>query len=84
MLGGTVDNFQGNAVDPAWSVELVEAATSTGTVTSGVAVASGRNGLWTADSYAADNVTRAEGIFGGFNAHFTGGHAAGAFATRKD
>ena len=26
---------------------------------------------------------RPTGIFGGFNAHFTDGHAAGAYATRK-
>ena len=84
MLSGTVDNFQGNAVDPDWTVELREAPVTVGGVanTVGVTVASGENGVWSASSYGAATA-RPVGIFGGFNAHFSDGHAAGAYATRK-
>ena len=82
MLGGTVDNFQGNAVDSTWSVILERTAVVTGAVAAGLTTATGRNGAWSATSYGTDTA-RPVGIFGGFNAHFSDGHAAGAYATRK-
>ena len=48
----------------------------------GMTTASGDDGLWSATGYGAMGA-RPTGIFGGFNAHFTDGHAAGAYATRK-
>ena len=47
----------------------------------GKTVATGRDGEWTAQAYGAES-ERPTGIFGGFNAHFSDGHAAGAYATR--
>ena len=82
LLGGTVDNFQGNAVDPLWTVRFERMVVANGGVELGRTVASGRDGTWTADSYGAANA-RPVGIFGGFNAHFSDGHAAGVYATRK-
>ena len=84
LLGGTVDNFQGNAVDPLWTVRFDRTAVdTTGAVAAGRTDASGdRDGIWTADSYGAIDA-RPVGIFGGFNAHFLDGHAAGVYATRK-
>ena len=95
-LGGTVDNFQSpdnpDAVDPTWSVKLKGAGTSTaatvdpaaGNLTAaGEAKGSGQAGAWTAQSYGATD-ERPTGIYGGFNAHFTDGTVAGAYATRKD
>ena len=93
-LGGTIDNFQGNAIDPddKWTVELerrVFTADGTadgaqGSFTEGKTVASGRNGIWSAQAYGpaqVDNVNqRPTGVFGAFNAHFSDGHAAGVYA----
>ena len=85
------------AVHPDWSVTLKGPGTNdkaviaaTGTLSSsptaenrGVTQATGANGAWSATSYGeADE--RPAGIHGWFNAHFTNGHAAGAYATRKD
>ena len=86
FLGGKVSNFQGDAVNSDWSVTLTEAAVTSGGVgdtegrTSGYAT--GQAGKWSATSYGK-NGARPMGIFGGFNAHFTDGAAAGAYATRK-
>ena len=85
FLGGKVSNFQGDAVNSGWSVTLTEAAVTSGGVgdtgrTSGYAA--GQAGKWSATSYGK-NGARPMGIFGGFNAHFTDGAAAGAYATRK-
>ena len=90
MLGGTIDNFraaQGSnsgAVDTSWTVTLTEADATGGTVaaTDGVADASGQDGTWSATSYGEADM-RPAGIYGGFNAHFTDGHVAGAYATRR-
>ena len=87
MLGGTIDGFTsvngGNNVDPGWTVELTETTLSeTAGVTDGVANASGQDGEWTAQGYGTDGA-RPTGFFGGFSAHFTDGHASGAYATRK-
>ena len=95
-LGGTIDTFvtesEGMNVDPLWSVEL-ERTTFTGGNLAGdldngktVPDSPGRNGEWTATAYgpaAVDgDAQRPTGIFGGFNAHFSDGHAAGVYATR--
>ena len=79
-IAGTVNDFQGDATDSSWSVEL-QSTSFDGTLTNGRTVASGRDGVWTADAYGEDG-ERPTGIFGGFNAHFTDGHAAGAYAAR--
>ena len=83
-LGGTVTDFQGDATDSSWSVKLLATGfdVDASTVTAGRTVASGQDGEWTATSYGPMD-GRPTGIFGGFNAHFTDGHAAGAYATRK-
>ena len=86
-LGGMIDGFTsvngGNNVDPAWSVKLSDADFTSIAVSSGVADASGQDGVWTAQGYGTSG-ERPIGIYGGFDAHFTDGHAAGAFATRKE
>ena len=81
MLSGHIDNFQGSAVGN-WRVMLEKTAFDSA-ITAGVASSSGRDGVWAANSYG-EATARPTGIFGGFNAHFLDGHAAGAFATRKD
>ena len=80
-LGGTVTDFRGDATDANWSVELQVTAFDDATVTAGRTVATGRDGVWTATAYGPDG-GRPTGVFGGFNAHFTDGHAAGAYTTR--
>ncbi len=88
MLGGTINNFRAaagsnpGAVDSSWTVTLAETASAGGRVTSGGADASGQDGTWSATSYGESDM-RPAGIYGGFNAHFTDGHAAGAYATRR-
>ncbi len=93
-LGGTVDNFQGNAVNPNWSVTLQTKGfnghidvnnTDTSNITAqGQAIASGSPGVWGARAYGDGNTKRPVGIFGQFGAHFSDGDVAGAYATRKD
>ena len=83
-LGGKISGFEGGAVDSDWSVELQVRAFDGSFVDdtdNGRTVASGRDGEWTAQAYGVDG-ERPTGIFGGFNAHFSDGHAAGAYATR--
>ena len=80
-VSGTVSGFEGNAVDAGWSVELREAVLSA-SVEAGETVGTGQAGAWTARAYG-ETGQRPAGILGGFNAHFTDGHAAGAYATRK-
>ena len=88
MLRGTIDGFasvnDGDNVDPGWIVELTETdfAGATVAATDGVANASGDDGTWSATGYGTSG-QRPTGIFGGFSAHFTDGHASGAYATRK-
>ena len=82
-VSGTVNNFQGDAVGSGWSVRL-DAVTLAAAENEGLAVASGENGAWAATAYGAVATARPAGIFGGFSAHFLDGHAAGAYATRKD
>ena len=85
----------GPQVDTGWSVDLKDTAinTTTAAVADGVAKGSGQAGDWAAQGYGpaqtpADSSTtpttpavnhRPDGFFGSFNAHFTDGHAAGAF-----
>ena len=88
MLGGTIDTFraaQGSnpgAVDSSWTVTLTETTSTGGTVTDGVSDATGQDGTWTATSYGKADM-RPAGIYGDFNAHFTDGHVAGAWATQE-
>jgi hypothetical protein len=84
-LGGTVNGFSGDAVSSAWTVEL-QSTVFDGDFDNGRTVATGRDGEWTAQAYGPADGTevRPTGIFGGFNAHFSDGHAAGAYATRKE
>ena len=86
-LRGTIDNFvstaNADAVDSTWSVNLLPGTLAvTGLSATGTTVASGQNGEWTGTAYGVSG-ERPTGIFGGFNAHFSNGHAAGAYATRK-
>ncbi|MYK31578.1 MAG: hypothetical protein F4051_07600 [Boseongicola sp. SB0670_bin_30] len=78
---GTVNNFQGDATNSAWSVTL-ESATLGTTAAIGNAVSTGRDGRWSATAYGADATERPTGVFGGFSAHFSDGDAAGAYSTR--
>jgi hypothetical protein len=97
-LEGTIDNFRSDnagAVDGDWEVSLLRTAGfedgSFGTNnealdldTAGMAVGTAlQDGYWTADSYGSSEMARPEGIYGTFNAHFTDGHVAGAYATTK-
>jgi hypothetical protein len=84
-LQGTVDMFTGPATDSDWTVELqVTDLTSAGVLDgTGRTIATGRDGVWSAQAYGTAG-ERPAGIFGGFNSHFSDGHAAGAYATRKD
>ena len=87
-LGGMIDNFRAPegsnpyAVDSSWEVTLNAITTDGSNVTAGVTEATGQDGDWTSDAYGA-TTARPVGIFGSFNAHFTDGHAAGAYATRR-
>ena len=83
-LGGYINGFKGYAVDPDWRVTLVENAFDAASLelAAGTTTASGQDGQWSAQGYGTSGA-RPTGIFGGFNAHFSDGHAAGAYATRK-
>ena len=81
-LGGTVSNFEGGATDPDWEVILLTRGFADANFATGTTTASGQDGVWTATAYG-DSGARQTGVFGGFNAHFSDGHAAGAYATRK-
>ena len=99
-LSGSVENFVGDAVDPAWKVELGgtsdgSSATFSGGTATGVTYDDtgrddeGDNGAWTATAYGGADVAgnnpvkRPVGIYGGFNANFSDGAVAGAYATRR-
>ena len=83
-LSGMIDGFSGSAVNENWTVSLDEQAFEAGTLTGGATTTTGRDGEWSATSYGTVATARPAGIFGGFNAHFSDGHAAGAYATRRD
>ena len=86
-LAGTVNDFQGDATDSSWSVELQSTGFNgtrpyqwqDGCLRPRRCVDG--HGLWLGERSGDDRAPT--GIFGGFNAHFTDGHAAGAYATRK-
>ena len=85
MLGGTVSGFRSDnpdAVDSDWTVTLEETDVVSAVVAAGTTTATGQDGTWSATSYG-EATERPVGIYGGFNAHFTDGHVAGAYATRK-
>ena len=83
MIGGTIDGFIGSAVNENWTVKLEDATLADGgdEPTTGMTVTTGRDGTWSNAAYGAANA-RPTGVFGGFTAHFSDGHAAGAYATR--
>lgn len=89
-LSGTVDNFQSDnmyAVSDDWSVNLLQEAFTGAAIATGsegtTSAGGAQGGEWTATGYGTSG-ERPAGIFGVFNAHFSDGHAAGAYATRKD
>ena len=85
-ISGRVWNFQGDAVG-AWTVMLTQPTGATfanAGLTGGVAKGGGDDGAWTAVPHGPDDAKRPTGIYGTFDAHFSNGHAAGAYATRKD
>ena len=86
MIGGTISGFGGSAVNENWRVTLEDATLAAGGTETGNAptVATGRDGVWSNQAYGGDADARPTGVFGGFTAHFSDGHAAGAYATRKD
>ena len=84
-VGGTVDKFTGTSgVNENWTVSLQAAtlATDGGETIGGLTVTTGQDGTWSNKAYGNDDGARPAGIFGGFNAHFSDGHASGAYATR--
>ena len=83
-LGGTVKGFVGDAADLNWEVVLLERdfVGSFDANDPGTTVTNSQDGEWTAQAYGVTG-QRPTGIFGSFNAHFSDGHAAGAYATRK-
>ena len=96
MLGGMIKGFESESglnTDSDWEVTLAETAldTTNANVTAGVAQGTGQAGDWTAQGYGpvpvdtndSNTNQRPTGFFGNFNAHFTDGHAAGAYVTRK-
>ena len=91
-MGGKIDNFMGRAVHEDWLVTLQEKDSGLddqmsvdGGVAQGAALSGGtapQAGLWRGETYSQDGVGRPVGAIGSFNAHFSNGHVAGAFATR--
>ena len=83
---GKISDFDGNAANPEWIVNLKEVELSRGAsaidIDDGVTVTNGENGVWSAKAYG-DNGEHPTGIFGTFQANFADGNAAGAYATRK-
>ena len=98
MLGGNINGFQGEAVNPNWDVLLEKTGLGTNGALSQTGVAHGDRGAaageWTANGYGpaqtpadGDNLAvdhRPTGFHGRFDANFTDGSAAGAYATRAD
>ena len=82
---GTIDNFQGPATDSSWKVELKDMTLGTTLGNAGETATGGMgdDGQWNHEAYGVAD-KRPTGIFGDFTAHWTDGHAAGAYATRRD
>ena len=79
-LSGMIDRFVGDGADPRWEVTLKESAwTAASLAADSVTSADGGDGEWTAQGYGTDGA-RPTGVYGGFSAHFSDGHAAGAYA----
>ena len=95
-LFGYITNFRGNAVNPNWNVTLNQTnLDGAGDLTgdNGIAYGGEAAGQWTAQGYGPEQTPaveaggeptdhRPDGFFGRFNANFTDGKAAGAYATR--
>ena len=90
-IGGTIWNFQGSAVDSGWSVDLSHASNenfdgslefSQGVTNDDGTTATTNEGNWSATAYGVAN-KRPTGVYGEFEAFFTNGAVAGAYATRK-
>ena len=84
-VSGTINGFKGTAVNEDWTVSLESATLAGGgTPTADIrTVTTGADGIWSNAAYGSDAGARPTGIFGSFTAHFSDGHAAGAYATRK-
>ena len=97
MISG-FQSTSGMNIDSGWEVKLQETGlTSAATFTGGgVAKGSGQAGDWSTQGYGSapidhdsDSATPAQnqrpaGFFGNFEAHFTDGHAAGAYAAQEE
>ena len=88
-ISGTISDFynsDGEMIDDEWEVELMRATISGGAFTAGV-TSTGEGsepGAWDGQFYgpptdAADDPVMPDSVAGTFNAHFSNGHAAGAF-----
>ena len=91
QVSGVIDNFRDandNMIDSSWSVDLEAIETiSNGVGTGGGVTDTGvrtSDGVWTSHSIGVDENSRPHTIHGTFNAHFSNGDAAGAYATRKE
>ncbi len=87
-LSGTISGFDGEAADTAWEVKLTGGDFASGAFEDGVTGSTDApDGVWTAQAYGGSDASgeekRPDGVYGGFNAHFANGHAAGAYITRK-
>ena len=85
MIGGYIHSFDGSAASDTWRVTLEDQALAAngGVTVNGRTVSTGADGVWSNEAYGGDSTARPTGVFGGFTAHFSDGHAAGAYATRK-
>ena len=86
MVGGSISNFRGEAINRDWSVTLEEAPIHTGVRTLNAPATTGtgdRGSSWSINGYGTDDTARPAGIFGGFSLFFRDGAAASAYATRK-
>ena len=90
MLGGTISGFDGKAANPEWNVMLKDTTIVAAGSSTGVAYGGTAEGAWTAQGYGPAQTEgddpvmhRPEGFFGAFDANFSDGAAAGAYATRN-
>ena len=93
-LGGKVDNFrpvsgQGSAhVNSGWAFDLSTDPDAGDGVWSGTISGRSTTGTWRAQAYggsdASDEKARPTGVYGGIEANFPDGAAAGVFHTTKD
>ena len=82
MLEGTISGFTG-AVNTGWEVTLDGTAIGgDGAITGATSTETGVAGAWEGQAYGVAGA-RPTGIFGGFDAHFSDGDVAGAYATRR-